>query len=117
MILQSRDRQPTLFDNEASDLPIGYHYLPGYFNAAGQSAMLADIRAVLAEAPLFQQAMPKTGAPLSVKMSNAGAFGWVTDREDGYRYQAPSPDRKTLAANPVKSAEIMEATDWRGDTA
>ena len=51
---------------------------------------------MLAEAPLFQQAMPKTGAPLSVKMSNAGAFGWVTDREDGYRYQALHPQTGKL---------------------
>lgn len=91
MTTQPRDRRLTLFDNEQSDWPSGFHYLPGYFDAADQSALLADVCAVLAEAPLFQQAMPKTGAPLSVKMSNAGAFGWVTDREDGYRYQALHP--------------------------
>jgi hypothetical protein len=33
---------------------------------------------VLNAAPLFQQRMPKTRAPLSVKMSNAGDHGWVT---------------------------------------
>jgi len=35
--------------------------------------------------------MPRTGAPLSVRMSNAGEFGWVTDRDGGYRYQTAHP--------------------------
>jgi alkylated DNA repair protein (DNA oxidative demethylase) len=35
--------------------------------------------------------MPRTGAPLSVRMSNAGEYGWVTDREGGYRYQDTHP--------------------------
>jgi alkylated DNA repair dioxygenase AlkB len=36
--------------------------------------------------------MPRTGAELSVRMSNAGEFGWVTDREGGYRYQTTHPE-------------------------
>lgn len=91
MANRPRSRHPTLFDSEVADLPVGFQYLPGCYDAAGQRAILADIRTVLAEAPLFQQAMPRTGAPLSVKMSNAGTFGWVTDREGGYRYQARHP--------------------------
>lgn len=91
MANRPRSRHPTLFDSEAADLPVGFHYLPRCYDAAGQRAILSDIRTVLAEAPLFQQAMPRTGAPLSVKMSNAGTFGWVTDREGGYRYQSRHP--------------------------
>ncbi|WP_242154295.1 alpha-ketoglutarate-dependent dioxygenase AlkB [Sphingomonas sp. BAUL-RG-20F-R05-02] len=91
MAARPQRQYPTLFDGEAVDLPVGFYYLPSCYDAAGQRAILADIRAVLAEAPLFQQAMPKTGAPLSVKMSNAGTFGWVTDREGGYRYQSRHP--------------------------
>jgi hypothetical protein len=37
--------------------------------------------------------MPLTDAPLSVRMSNAGEFGWVTDREDGY-YPPPESCRR-----------------------
>jgi alkylated DNA repair protein (DNA oxidative demethylase) len=35
--------------------------------------------------------MPRTGKPMSVRMTNCGALGWVTDRERGYRYQATHP--------------------------
>ena len=83
--------QPLLdFDNVAT-FPEGFHYIPGYFDAAAQKALLVVIRDVLTEAPLFTQAMPRTGAPLSVRMSNTGAYGWVTDRDGGYRYQPTHP--------------------------
>jgi alkylated DNA repair dioxygenase AlkB len=32
-------------------------------------------------------AMPKSGRPFTVRMSNCGPLGWVSD-ENGYRYQA-----------------------------
>jgi alkylated DNA repair protein (DNA oxidative demethylase) len=35
--------------------------------------------------------MPKTGKPMSVRMTNCGPLGWVTD-EAGYRYQAEHPE-------------------------
>jgi alkylated DNA repair protein (DNA oxidative demethylase) len=35
--------------------------------------------------------MPKTGRPMSVRMTNCGTLGWVTDREGGYRYQPRHP--------------------------
>lgn len=31
--------------------------------------------------------MPRTGKPFSVRMTNAGSHGWVSDKQDGYRYQ------------------------------
>jgi alkylated DNA repair protein (DNA oxidative demethylase) len=76
--------------DEAS-FPAGFHYLPGYFDDDAQLAIANEVRELLAAAPLFTQTMPKTGAPLSVRMSNAGEFGWVTDREGGYRYQRTHP--------------------------
>ena len=40
--------------------------------------------------------MPRSGKPMSVRMTNAGPLGWVTDKERGYRYQAtPSRDRRS----------------------
>lgn len=71
--------------------PPAFHYLPAYFNEEAQAALLSGTHAVLAKAPLFQQTMPRTGAPLSVRMSNAGGFGWVSDREGGYRYETRHP--------------------------
>jgi alkylated DNA repair protein (DNA oxidative demethylase) len=42
---------------------------------------------VMLSAPLFQPRMPRTGQPFSVKMTNCGPLGWVSDKERGYRYQ------------------------------
>ena len=41
-------------------------------------------------APLFTPVMPRTGKPFSVRMTNCGPLGWVSDRA-GYRYQATHP--------------------------
>lgn len=72
-------------------LPDGFRYLPDYLDRAAQEALLADIRAVVAEAPLYVPAMPRTGKPMSVRMTNCGPLGWLTDKERGYRYQETHP--------------------------
>lgn len=72
-------------------LPRGVRHIPGFLDREAQEALLADIRAVVAAAPLFVPAMPRTGRPMSVRMTNCGALGWVTDRERGYRYQPHHP--------------------------
>jgi len=69
----------------------GVMYFPGYLDRAAQEALRETVRAVLAEAPLYHARMPKTGKPLSVRMSNCGALGWVSD-ETGYRYQPGHPE-------------------------
>jgi DNA oxidative demethylase len=73
-------------------LPDGFFDLRGYFDDEQQLALMHDVQGIVAEAPLFVQSMPRTGAELSVRMSNAGEFGWVTDREGGYRYQTTHPE-------------------------
>jgi alkylated DNA repair protein (DNA oxidative demethylase) len=60
---------------EVRDLPAGFHYLAAFFDEAAQLALMGDVADILARAPLFVQTMPRTGAPLSVRMSNAGEFG------------------------------------------
>jgi alkylated DNA repair protein (DNA oxidative demethylase) len=50
----------------------------------------AAIDEVLAAAPPFVPRMPRTGKPFSVRMSNCGPLGWVSD-ERGYRYQPTHP--------------------------
>jgi len=74
-----------------SALPEGVRHMPGYLDRAAQAALLEDIRAVVADAPLYVPAMPRTGKEMSVRMTNCGALGWVTDKERGYRYQATHP--------------------------
>jgi len=66
------------------------HY-PGHLDRAAQETLLADIRAVIRAAPLFTPRMPRTGKPFSVRMTNCGSLGWVSD-VSGYRYQAAHPD-------------------------
>ena len=72
-------------------LPKGVRHIPGFLDRSRQQELVEAVRAVVAEAPLFAPAMPKTGKPMSVRMTNCGALGWVTDRERGYRYQATHP--------------------------
>jgi alkylated DNA repair protein (DNA oxidative demethylase) len=90
-------------------LPNGVHFIPGYLDRPAQEALLADIRAVVAEAPLFTPQMPRTGKPMSVRMTNCGTLGWVTDKERGYRYQPAHPvTGKPWPAMPQRLVRIWE---------
>jgi alkylated DNA repair protein (DNA oxidative demethylase) len=68
------------------------NYFPQRLDRAAQNALLAALRRVIAEAPLFTPAMPRSGNPMSVRMTNCGPLGWVTDKERGYRYQETHPE-------------------------
>ncbi|PRD44349.1 alkylated DNA repair dioxygenase [Phyllobacterium phragmitis] len=74
-----------------TDLPTGLRYLPDHFDRTGQEALVEAIRKIVVEAPLFIPAMPKTGKEMSVRMTNCGPLGWVTDKQRGYRYQSMHP--------------------------
>jgi alkylated DNA repair protein (DNA oxidative demethylase) len=65
--------------------------IPVYLNDDGQRALFAAVRAVIEAAPLFIPRMPRTGRPFSVRMTNCGPLGWVSD-ETGYRYQPTHPE-------------------------
>jgi alkylated DNA repair protein (DNA oxidative demethylase) len=64
---------------------------PGYLDRSAQQKLLDAIRDVIAQAPLYVPRMPKTGTPFSVRMTNCGSLGWVSD-ERGYRYQPTHPE-------------------------
>jgi len=64
--------------------------LPGFLSIEHQHALLAAIRAILAEAPLYGAVMPRSGSPYSVRMSNCGRLGWLSDQA-GYRYTETHP--------------------------
>ncbi len=72
-------------------LPKGIRHLPGFLDRDRQEALVETIRAVVSQAPLFVPEMPRTGKPMSVRMTNCGSLGWVTDKQRGYRYQAEHP--------------------------
>ncbi|GGC92873.1 alpha-ketoglutarate-dependent dioxygenase AlkB family protein [Chelatococcus reniformis] len=72
------------------DVAPGVVHLPGYLDRAAQEALAADLRVVARAAPVFTPRMPRTGKPFSVRMTNCGPLGWVSD-ESGYRYQPTHP--------------------------
>lgn len=72
-------------------MPPGVRYLPGRLGPVQQTDLLAEIRKAIERAPLFHPAMPRTGKPFSVRMTNCGPLGWVSDKAGGYRYQAMHP--------------------------
>jgi alkylated DNA repair protein (DNA oxidative demethylase) len=70
----------------------GFRLLPGLLSREEQEALRDAVFARLKEAPLYIPRMPKSGAPMSVRMTNFGPLGWVTDKEQGYRYQPTHPE-------------------------
>ena len=72
-------------------LPPGIKHIPGYLDREAQEALVDDIRKVVEAAPLYTPVMPRTGKEMSVRMTNCGTLGWLTDKDRGYRYQATHP--------------------------
>ena len=70
----------------------GVTLTPGYLDRAAQEELFCAVCTVITEARLYLSRMPRTGKPLSVRMSNCGPLGWVTDEAHGYRYQATHPE-------------------------
>lgn len=73
------------------DVTEGVTLFSGLLDRAKQEALRDDLRRLVAEAPFYTPEMPRTGKPFSVRMTNMGNLGWVSDRQGGYRYQATHP--------------------------
>jgi DNA oxidative demethylase len=69
----------------------GLTYHPGYLDRDAQESLLAAVREAVRAAPLVTPRMPRTGKPFSVRMTNCGELGWVSD-VSGYRYQPLHPE-------------------------
>lgn len=67
----------------------GLRVLPGYLAPAEQKT-LCDWLLALPDTAFFTPTMPRSGQPFSVRMTNLGSLGWVSDRH-GYRYAAHHP--------------------------
>ena len=67
------------------------HY-PACLDPAARRALAEDVADVIHASPLFISRMPRTGVPMSVRMTNCGALGWMSDREKGYRYEPLHPE-------------------------
>jgi DNA oxidative demethylase len=86
----------------------GLSYRPSFLDRQAQEELINLLRELVAEAPLFQPVMPRTGRPFSVRMTNLGPLGWVSDRA-GYRYQPCHPE--TSKPWPAIPEMVIEA--WR----
>jgi alkylated DNA repair protein (DNA oxidative demethylase) len=87
----------------------GIRHFPGYLDRPAQEHLVEIIRQVVTEAPLYVPAMPGTGKPMSVRMTNCGPLGWVTDKEGGYRYQPTHPmTGKPWPALPAELVALWE---------
>jgi DNA oxidative demethylase len=84
----------------------GVTHWPGYLDPAEQAALVAELREAARQAPFYVPRMPKTGKPFSVRMTNCGSLGWVSD-ERGYRYQPLHPE--TGAPWPPIPASLLRA--------
>lgn len=69
----------------------GVTHWPGYLDGPAQAALVEALREAARAAPFFVPRMPRTGKPFSVRMTNCGPLGWVSD-ESGYRYQPLHPE-------------------------
>jgi len=85
--------------------------LPALLPPDQQRTLLGEIRAVLVEAPLYGPVMPRSGSPYSVRMSNCGPLGWLSDR-DGYRYSPVHP----LTQRPWPAIPALVLDLWRQAT-
>jgi alkylated DNA repair dioxygenase AlkB len=61
-------------------LPAGLRHLPGRLGEAAQRELVALILRAAEAAPWLTPTMPRTGRPFSVRMTNMGPLGWVSDR-------------------------------------
>ena len=85
----------------------GVRLFPSLLDRSAQESMLADIRAVVAAAPLVQPVTPR-GQKMSVRMTAAGDFGWITDRK-GYRYERHHPDGQPWPPIPESVRAVWDA--------
>src|SRR5262249_54687175 len=69
----------------------GLRIIPGYLDRGAQERTLAALREIMRAAPVYTPHMPKSGKPMTVRMTNCGTLGWVTDVR-GYRYEPTHPE-------------------------
>jgi DNA oxidative demethylase len=91
--MRQPQQQPDLGDAlnplGAGGLLEGFRILPGYLGRSAQETLLAALREVIRQAPLYTPRVPG-GKPMSVRMTNCGELGWITDAR-GYRYEPTHP--------------------------
>jgi len=72
------------------EIAAGIRLWRGVLDEAAQRALLADIVERETTAPFYRPCMPLSGKPFSVRETNFGELGWLSD-ESGYRYSPLHP--------------------------
>jgi alkylated DNA repair protein (DNA oxidative demethylase) len=85
--------------------------LPAHLSPDQQHRLVADLRRLLDRAPLYSPAMPGSGNSLSVRMSNCGPLGWLSDK-GGYRYSPTHP----VTGEPWPAIPTTVLDLWHGIT-
>lgn len=92
------------------DIAPGVALFQGRLSPSEQAILLAEVMKRVDEAPFYTPRMPKSGAPFSVKMTNFGSLGWISD-ENGYRYDRAHPRTgRPWPAIPPMLLELWEET-------
>lgn len=92
---------------EGEEIAEGFVLLRRFLDRAAQGAALAACHGVATAAPFITPTMPD-GTPFRVAMTNAGEWGWLSDK-DGYRYARRHPGTGELwPAVPAILAETAE---------
>ncbi len=68
----------------------GFRLWPRAFDDGAQARLVKSVLHAVETAPFYRPQTPG-GRPFSVRMTNLGPLGWVSDRA-GYRYQATHPE-------------------------
>ena len=85
----------------------GFEIYEGWLDRSAQQELVVAIRAIAQAAPLIQPVTP-SGKQMSVRMTSAGQYGWVTDMK-GYRYTTAHPDGEPWPAIPKTIMDIWDA--------
>lgn len=75
-----------------------------YLTLSAQRGLLDAVRGVVKQVPFFRPVMP-SGQQMSVRMTSAGDYGWLSDRQ-GYRYAPTHPNGTPWPAIPPEVLAI-----------
>jgi len=101
-------RDPHALPPRRREADRGFRLVGGYLDRSAQETLLEELREVMRLAPLYTPCMPKSGRAMSVRMTNCGELGWMTDA-GGYRYQGHHPQ----TGKPWPAIPEMLLAAWR----
>ncbi len=85
----------------------GFEIHKAFLDPDAQRAVLDGVRTVVKAAPFFRPVTPG-GQKMSVRMTSAGQYGWMSDA-DGYRYAETHPNGAVWPAIPDPVSAIWDS--------